>query len=93
MAEFVSDLFGGRGQGDLFGAPEAVDYSPSPDAVRARLHAILAEMRAADAMPWDCKRAQLNAKIFPQMTNWLPADEAAQLCLEFKAELARLEAA
>lgn len=93
MAELVKDLFGPRGQGDLFGAPEAVDYLPKPDEIRARLQAILAEMRASETMPWDQKRTLLNAKIFPQMTNWLPEDEAVQLCLEFEAELARLEAA
>ena len=93
MGQFVQDLFGQRGQGDLFGAAEAVDYLPKPDEVRARLHAMLAEMRAADSLPWDRKRALLNAKIFPQMTNWLPEDEAAQLRFEFETELARLEAA
>jgi hypothetical protein len=32
-------------------------------------------------------------QIFPQMTNWPPKDEAAQLCFAFEAELARLIAA
>jgi hypothetical protein len=54
---------------------------------------MLAEMRAAETLPWDRKRALLNAKIFPQMTNWLPDDEAAQLRFEFAAELARLNLA
>jgi hypothetical protein len=31
--------------------------------------------------------------IFPQITSWLPQEEAAQLCREFEAERARLEAA
>ena len=31
--------------------------------------------------------------VFPQMTNWLPEDEARQLRFEFETELARLEAA
>ena len=31
--------------------------------------------------------------IFPQMTNWLPEDEGAQLRFQFEEELARLEAA
>jgi hypothetical protein len=90
---FFKYFFGPRGHADLLGAPAAVYYLPKPDVVRARLHAMLAEMRAADALPWDRKRTLLNAKIFPQMTNWLPEEEAAQLCLEFEAELARLEAA
>jgi hypothetical protein len=31
--------------------------------------------------------------IFPQLTNWLPDDEGAQLRFEFEAEIRRLEAA
>lgn len=31
--------------------------------------------------------------IFPQMTNWLPENEGAQLRFEFEAELERLKAA
>jgi hypothetical protein len=31
--------------------------------------------------------------IFPQMTNWLPEDEGAQLRFEVESELARLKAA
>lgn len=31
--------------------------------------------------------------VFPQMTNWLPDNEAAQLRLEFETELERLKAA
>jgi hypothetical protein len=42
---------------------------------------------------WDSARVRLYSTIFPQMTNWLPEEEAAQLRLDFEAELARLEAA
>ena len=44
-------------------------------------------------MPWAPQRVSLYRTIFPQMTNWLPEDEAAQLRLELETELARLEAA
>jgi hypothetical protein len=44
-------------------------------------------------MPWDGQRTMLYRTIFPQMTNWLPAGEGAQLRFEFETELARLEAA
>jgi len=57
------------------------------------LHKILAEARAAKAMPWDAKRAALYRTIFPQMTGCLPEDEGAQLRFDFETELARLEAA
>jgi hypothetical protein len=89
-------------QGDLFGheGPEPSDedfetptFYPDPDKVREELHKILAEARAAKAMPWDGRRAALYRTIFPQMTNCLPEDEGAQLRFQFEEELARLEAA
>jgi hypothetical protein len=43
-------------------------------------------MRAAEAMPWDEKRAALYRVIFPQMTNALPEQEGAQLRFEFVEE-------
>jgi hypothetical protein len=61
--------------------------------VRARLHTILAEARAAQTLPWQSSTVSLYRTIFPQMTNWLPDDEAAQLRFEFEAELERLKAA
>ena len=88
------DLFAAATQTDLFGedaAPPA--YRPDPDKVRARLHKILAEARAAQKSPWEPARASLYRTIFPQMTNWLPEDEGAQLRFEFEAEMARLKAA
>ena len=78
---------------DLFGAPAAVDYSPDPAKVRAQLHGIIAEARSATILPWEPRRLALYRTIVPQMANWLPADERRQLCFEFDAELARLEAA
>jgi hypothetical protein len=88
------DLFLDEEQADLFGedAPTPV-YRADPDEVRAELYKILAEARAAQKLPWEPRRVALYRTIFPQMTNWLPRDEAAQLCFEFETELARLEAA
>ena len=63
------------------------------DKVRSRLHKILAEARAAQKFPWEPTTISLYRTIVPQMTLWLPEDEAAQLRFEFEAELARLEAA
>ncbi len=80
-------------QGDLFGAEPAPVYRPDPDKVRSRLHKILAEARAAQKLPWEPTTVSLYRTIFPQMTNWLPEDEAAQLRFQFEEELARLEAA
>jgi hypothetical protein len=80
-------------QPDLFGAPDGPAYRPDPDKVRSRLHKILAEARAAKAMPWEPTTVSLYRTIFPQMTNWLPEEEGAQLRFEFEAELERLKAA
>lgn len=80
-------------QADLFGAPDVPAYRPDPDKVRARLHKILDEMRGADALPWEWGRLSLYRTIFPQMTNFLPEDEGAQLRFAFEAELERLKAA
>lgn len=88
-------------QGDLFGADKIDDaeeretptYYPDPDEIRAELQKILGEMREAAVMPWDAQRVTLYRTIFPQMTNALPEDEAAQWRFAFMSELERLKAA
>lgn len=87
------DLFNTERQDDLFEEQPTPSYRPDPDDVRADLYKILAEARAAQTMPWEPRRLTLYRTIFPQMVNWLPSDEAAQLCFEFEAEIARLQAA
>jgi hypothetical protein len=69
---------------------QAVVFHPDPDRVRARLHKILAEARAAQTLPWDSRRVLLYQTIFPQMTGCLPEEEGAQLRFEFETELTRL---
>jgi len=88
------DLFSAEVQAELF-APDAVPpaYRPDLDDVRARLHRILAEARAAEKLPWDQDRLLVLKTIFPHMAGWLPEDEAAQLRFEFDTEMARLKAA
>lgn len=90
---------GGRApvQGDLFGGfvqPGPLVPQVDIDAVCERLLALLAELReAAGHMPWSAETARLNRVVFPQMANWLPADERAALVRDFEAELGRLAAA
>jgi hypothetical protein len=89
-------------QSDLFGKPQSdpfdddaptPTYRADPDEVRAELYKILAEARAAKKLPWEPKQASLYRTIFPQITNWLSEDEAAQLRFDFESEMARLNAA
>jgi len=53
-------------QPDLFGAPPAQSYLPDPDKVRARLHLILNEAKAAERLPWRPAQVSLYRTIFPQ---------------------------
>jgi hypothetical protein len=89
-------------QGDLFAGdqPDPSDedfetpvYEADPEEVRAELHRILAEVRAAKTMPWDDSKVSLYRTIFPQMANWLPEEERTQLCFEFETQMERLKAA
>jgi hypothetical protein len=68
-----------------------VSYAPKPEKVRQKLLAMLDQIRAEEC-PWSEKELGLNKVVFPQMANWLPAEEAARLREEFAAEVARLEA-
>src|ERR1700687_3525724 len=67
------DLFATEREPDLFGLEANPVYRADPDQVRADLHKILLEARAAQKMPWEPTRVSLYRTIFPQMTNWLPA--------------------
>ncbi len=94
MGQFERDLFGPRGQGSLsFAPPPPRDYTPKPENIRAKLHALLAKARAAEPYSWPDDDMNYWRLVFPQMSNWLPKDEAMQLCLEFEAELARVNSA
>jgi hypothetical protein len=88
------DLFGTDSQPELFEADAAPPaYRPDPDDVRARLHKILAEARAAEKLPWDADKVLVYRTIFPHTAGWLPEEEAAQLRFQFDTEMARLKAA
>ena len=87
------ELFAADAQAELFGPEPAPSYDPDPDSVRAELDGILARARAAPTQPWDPREVSFYRTVFPQMTNWLPDEEAKQLRFEFETELARLEAA
>jgi len=72
------DLFEADAQPDLFGTEVVRTYRPDSDKVRARLHRILSEARAARTLPWEPARASLYRTIFPPLSLFLPEDEGAQ---------------
>lgn len=65
--------------------------TPTPGMVRERLEAVLAELKAADVMPWTADEARQWTVAVPQMCKWLPDEEAARWRAEFDAEMARFE--
>lgn len=86
------DLFGpsqlGLGLEDTRPDPAVID----PNEVRQELITLLDIARAArDEAPWDRRTHRYHEVVFPQMANWLPDDEAQQLCFEFAKELERIE--
>ena len=85
------DLFATGAQSELFGEAETPIYRPDIDSVRAELHSLLAEVRAAQSLT--PRNASLYSTIFPQITLWLPEEEGAQLRLAFEQEMERLKAA
>lgn len=91
-----------RSQLDLFGTdqPELFDenaapivYRADPDRIRRRIADMLAEVRAAEAMPWNADDLENRAYLLRQMARFLPEDEAAQLAFAFDQEVERLKAA
>ena len=86
-----TDLFGT--QGDLFGPPPPRSYAPSLATVRAEVDKVLEKARIAQEMPWTAKEVAFWKTVFPQMTNWLPEEEAARARSAFMEEICRLEAA
>lgn len=85
------DLF--ATQSDLLGPPPKQSYAPSLATVRAEVNKVLEKARIAREMPWTAKEVAFWKTVFPQMTNWLPAEEAEQLRSAFMEEICRLEAA
>lgn len=81
-------------QGSLFGegrmAPPARQSTPDPGAIRARLRRLLEMLRAADTMPLSERDARMWRTVVPNMTRWLPDEEAGAIRSAFASEMDRL---
>jgi hypothetical protein len=89
-----ADLFDPAPRPDLFDENRPpVLVRADPEKVRRELLALLAKARAAETMPWPREILRYHQTVFPQMSRWLPENEARQLCLEFAHELERLMSA
>ena len=86
------DFFQAPLQNDLFsGEKRQESYAADPQRVRERLHRIIVEARSAESLPWDAQLLRYLQTVVPQMSLWLPNEEAAQLRFEFDEEVKRLE--
>ena len=83
-------------QGSLFGADRMAaptgKLEPDPQAIRERLGRLLDTLRGSDNMPLSDKDARMWRIVVPNMTRWLPDDEADAIRSEFASEMARLGA-
>lgn len=84
-------------QPDLFG--EDAPAGPAPYQVKRehvlnRLVEMLADLKGAEAWPWDEVRIDLNRNyVWPHLFRLLPEDEAERWRADLEAEAARLDAA
>lgn len=81
---------------DLFGTASPADEPPDDEFlahVRSRLHATLALVKSAEAMPWNDMLAIIREDNgFRYAKDFLPPAEGAALWAEFDAEMDRLYA-
>jgi hypothetical protein len=62
----------------------------TPETIRAKMHKLIAEARAASSTPWLPRQTRTHMVMFPYMAEWLPKDEGEQLLMEFTSEMRRL---
>src|ERR1700733_3124658 len=71
------DLFLSDPEPALFEEPADYTGRPDPEKIRLHLVTLLETARNAKTMPWPEREARMWQTTFPQLTNWLPPDEAA----------------
>ena len=84
-------------QGNLFGerrmsVPQK-SSTPDPDTIRVRLHGLLGTLQAAETMPLSERDVRMWRAVVPNMTRWLPDDEAESIRTDFTREMDRLATA
>src|SRR5205085_6412451 len=77
------DLFVSKPEPEFLGERSDSDGRADPQKIRLHLVALLETARNAKSMPWPERDARMWQIVFPQMSNWLPPEEAAQLRFAF----------
>ena len=94
-ASAIDDLFGHVPQKDELFAEKQTYTAPvehTPETIRALMHEILGQARAAEVLPWTPRDLRSHTAMFPYMAEWLKGGEGDRLMAEFKAEMDRLDA-
>jgi len=77
---------------DMFGSAAAkAPEMPTAETVRPRVEDLLTMLRASEEMPWAPAEMASWTVIFPQMINWLPESERAEVLARFEREISRLK--
>ncbi len=63
--------------------------TPEPEAIRRRLLGVLRLLRESEEFPWSPAQFRSWRIVFPQMTSWLPKDEAGAMKAAFFREIDR----
>jgi hypothetical protein len=81
-------------QGSLFGDGHMVaparTTEPDPQAIRVRLSRLLETLRRSENMPLSDRDLRMWQMVVPNMTRWLPSEEADAIRAEFANEVDRL---
>ena len=93
----IDDLFGHVPQKGELELPDEPVITSAPrqhtaETIRAEMLALLAEARAATAIPWTPRDLRSHTAAYPYMAEWLKNGEGDGLMAEFKAEMDRLGA-
>ena len=73
-------------------APPAAQSTPDPQALRGRLGQLLETLRTSQTMPLSDREVRMWQTVVPNMTRWLPEDEANAIRSAFVSEMERLGA-
>lgn len=92
-----TEMFAEEAPRQTFMFDEPAYEPPEPvhtkESIRELLTGLIAELRAAETMPWDARTLRGHTAMAPYMAEWLKDGEGDQLLADFRAELARLESA
>lgn len=88
MDDEIEDLFGEVIQPER--APVEQRKPLTAEDVRQQMLALIAQLREADAIPFEAAEMNKHIAMFPIMAQWLAPEDGEQLVFQFEAEVERL---